>query len=79
VTRRGDLINVDSPPLNRINISRLPVELMRWNGSLGHATRELAGFSAAFSGVLPDIPVTGRGAHETRSLAPGLATGSYPE
>jgi hypothetical protein len=32
---------------------------------------------AAFSGVLPDIPVTGGDAHETRSLASGL--GSCPD
>ena len=34
-------------------------------------------FPAPFSGVLPDIPVTGGDAHETGPLAPGLATCSH--
>jgi hypothetical protein len=72
---RGDLINGDSPPLNRINIFPLPVDLMRCNGSVGHATGELARFPAPFSGVLPDLSVAGDDTHEIRPLAPGMATG----
>jgi hypothetical protein len=49
---RGDLINGDSPPLNRINIFPLPVDLMRCNGSVGHAAGELARSPAPFLGVV---------------------------
>jgi hypothetical protein len=39
------------------------------------ATGELARFLAPFFSVLPDLPVTRNDAHQTHSLAPGVATG----